>query len=59
MTEPYSQADIQAAVAEARRAIAANWGWLMGLGIILLLAGAAAIGFSHGAFHAAGDPIRV
>ena len=40
-----SQADIDAAVAAARRAVADNWGWFLTLGIVLLLAGVAAIAF--------------
>ena len=45
MTEQVSQADVDAAIAAARRAIAERWGWFLALGIILLLAGAAAIAF--------------
>jgi uncharacterized membrane protein HdeD (DUF308 family) len=45
MTEPYSQTDVDVVVAEARRVIAARWGWFLALGIILLLAGIAAIAF--------------
>jgi uncharacterized membrane protein HdeD (DUF308 family) len=45
MTEQISQADIDAAIVEARKHIADNWGWFMGLGIVLLLAGVAAIAF--------------
>ena len=39
-----SQSDIDAAVAAARRAVADNWGWFLTLGIVLLLAGVAAVG---------------
>lgn len=45
MTEQVSQADIDVALATARRAIAESWGWFLALGIVLLLAGAAAIAF--------------
>ena len=40
-----SQSDIDAAVAAARRAVADNWGWFLTLGILLVLAGVAAIAF--------------
>jgi len=45
MTEQFSQADVDAALAAARRAIAERWGWFLALGIVLLLAGVAAIAF--------------
>jgi uncharacterized membrane protein HdeD (DUF308 family) len=45
MTEQFSRADIEAAIAEAKRQIAENWGWFLALGIFLLLAGMAAILF--------------
>jgi uncharacterized membrane protein HdeD (DUF308 family) len=45
MTEQFSQADVDAAIAAARRAIAERWGWFLALGIVLLLAGIAAIAF--------------
>ncbi len=45
MTEQTSQTDINAAVAEARRQIADNWGWFLALGIVLVIAGAVAILF--------------
>src|SRR5262245_41833967 len=45
MANQVSQADIDAALAAARRAIADNWGWFLTVGIILLLAGIAAIAF--------------
>ena len=45
MTQQLSQSDIDAAIAEAKRQIAANWGWFLTIGIVLLLAGAAAIAF--------------
>lgn len=45
MTQQLSQSDIDAAIAEAKRQIAANWGWFLTIGIVLLLAGPAAIAF--------------
>ncbi len=45
MTEQTSQTDINAAIAEARRQIADNWGWFLALGIVLVIAGAVAILF--------------
>jgi uncharacterized membrane protein HdeD (DUF308 family) len=45
MTEQRARTDIESAVAEVRKHIAENWGWFMGLGIVLLLAGVAAIAF--------------
>lgn len=45
MTDQVSRADVDAAIAAARRAVADSWGWFLGLGIVLLLAGTAAIAF--------------
>jgi uncharacterized membrane protein HdeD (DUF308 family) len=45
MAQQFSQADIDAALAEAKRQIADHWGWFLALGIFLVLAGAAAILF--------------
>ena len=45
MTEQNSQADINAAVAEAKRQIAEHWGWFLALGILLVVAGVVAILF--------------
>jgi uncharacterized membrane protein HdeD (DUF308 family) len=45
MTEQISQADINAAIAEAKRQISENWGWFLTLGIFLVIAGVAAILF--------------
>lgn len=45
MTDQMSQAEVDAAVAEAKKQIAANWGWFLALGILLILAGVAAIAF--------------
>ena len=45
MTDQISKIDIDAALAEAKRQIADNWGWFLALGILLILAGVAAIAF--------------
>jgi len=45
MTNQSARADVDAIVAEGRKYLAANWGWFMGLGVVLLLAGVAAIAF--------------
>jgi uncharacterized membrane protein HdeD (DUF308 family) len=45
MTEQTSQASIEAAIAEAKKQIADHWGWFLALGILLVLAGVAAILF--------------
>ena len=45
MSEEVTKADVEAAVAEAKRAIAQSWGWFLALGIVLILAGMAAIAF--------------
>jgi uncharacterized membrane protein HdeD (DUF308 family) len=45
MTDQVSQSDIGAAIAAARKAIADNWGWFLTIGIVLVLAGIAAIAF--------------
>ena len=45
MTEQVSRADVDTAIAAARAAIAERWGWFLALGIVLVLAGAAAIAF--------------
>jgi uncharacterized membrane protein HdeD (DUF308 family) len=45
MADQVSRADLDAAVAEARRYLAENSGWFLTLGIVLLLAGGAAIVF--------------
>jgi uncharacterized membrane protein HdeD (DUF308 family) len=45
MTEQLSQTDVDKALAAARQAIADNWGWFLALGILLLVAGFAAIAF--------------
>ena len=45
MAQPLSVADIEMHVAETRRLIADKWGWFLALGIVLILAGVAAIAF--------------
>ena len=45
MTQQVSQADIDAALTEARQEVARHWGWFLALGILLVLAGMAAIAF--------------
>jgi len=45
MADQISRADLDAAIMEARRHLAERWGWFLGLGIVMLLAGAAAIVF--------------
>jgi uncharacterized membrane protein HdeD (DUF308 family) len=45
MTDQLSRTDIDAALAEAKRQISDNWGWFLALGLLLIIAGAAAIAF--------------
>ena len=45
MTDQISKADIDAALAEAKRQISDNWGWFLVLGILLIGVGVAAIVF--------------
>ncbi len=45
MTQQFSQADIDRAVAAAKQTVADNWGWFLTLGIVLVVAGIAAIAF--------------
>jgi uncharacterized membrane protein HdeD (DUF308 family) len=45
MTDQISKSDIDAALAEAKRQIADNWGWFLALGLLLIVAGVAAIAF--------------
>src|SRR5258705_3852274 len=45
MAQQTSQAEIDAALAEIRREIAAHWGWFLALGILLIIMGMAAIAF--------------
>ena len=44
MTDQLSRTDIDAALAEAKRQISDNWGWFLALGVLLIVAGVAAIG---------------
>jgi uncharacterized membrane protein HdeD (DUF308 family) len=45
MTQQSSQAQTDAALAEAGREMARHWGWFLALGVLLLIAGMAAIAF--------------
>jgi uncharacterized membrane protein HdeD (DUF308 family) len=45
MTDQVSRTELDAAIMEARLQLAESWGWFLALGIILLLAGGAAIVF--------------
>lgn len=45
MTQQFSQADIDSALAAARAQIARSWGWFLALGIVFVAAGIAAIAF--------------
>jgi uncharacterized membrane protein HdeD (DUF308 family) len=45
MAQQFSQADIDRAVAAAKQTVADNWGWFLTLGIVLVVAGIAAIMF--------------
>ena len=45
MAQPLSLADIEAHVAETKQLITEKWGWFLALGIVLILAGLAAIAF--------------
>jgi uncharacterized membrane protein HdeD (DUF308 family) len=45
MTQQFSQTDIESAIEAARAQIKRNWGWFLALGIVLVLAGIAAIAF--------------
>jgi uncharacterized membrane protein HdeD (DUF308 family) len=45
MAQPLTVADIEAKVAETRALIRDKWGWFLALGILLILAGLAAIAF--------------
>lgn len=45
MTQQLSQTDIDKAIAAAKQAVADNWGWFLALGILLVVAGVAAIAF--------------
>ncbi|HKZ95985.1 MAG TPA: HdeD family acid-resistance protein [Hyphomicrobiaceae bacterium] len=45
MVERLSEAELTVRIAEAKAYVAANWGWFLGLGIVLVIAGMAAIAF--------------
>lgn len=45
MPAPLSQAALEAKLQETRRLIAEKWGWFLAVGIVLILAGLAAIAF--------------
>jgi uncharacterized membrane protein HdeD (DUF308 family) len=45
MTQQSSQAQSDAALAEAGREMARHWGWFLALGVLLIIAGMAAIAF--------------
>jgi uncharacterized membrane protein HdeD (DUF308 family) len=45
MSQPTTQADIDTTLRETRREFARHWGWFLALGIVLILAGIAAIAF--------------
>jgi len=45
MAQPLTAADIEARVLETRKLITAKWGWFLALGIVLIVAGLAAIAF--------------
>lgn len=45
MAQPLSVSDLELRLGETRRLIAEKWGWFLALGIVLILAGLAAIAF--------------
>lgn len=45
MVQPLTQAEIEARLLETRKLITEKWGWFLALGIVLILAGLAAIAF--------------
>ena len=45
MAQPLTAADIEARVLETRKLITEKWGWFLALGIVLVVAGLAAIAF--------------
>jgi uncharacterized membrane protein HdeD (DUF308 family) len=45
MAQPLTAADIEARVLETRKLITEKWGWFLALGIVLIVAGLAAIAF--------------
>jgi uncharacterized membrane protein HdeD (DUF308 family) len=45
MSDQVSRADVAGALAEIRQQVAAHWGWFLALGLVLIVAGCAAIAF--------------
>ena len=45
MAQPLTVSDLELRLGETRRLIAEKWGWFLALGIVLILAGLAAIAF--------------
>jgi len=45
MAQTHSQAELEAKAAEIRHYVALHWGWFLGLGVFLIIAGGAAIAF--------------
>ena len=45
MAQPLTVSDLEMRLGETRRLIAEKWGWFLALGIVLILAGLAAIAF--------------
>jgi len=45
MAQPFSVPDLEMRLVETRRLVAEKWGWFLALGIVLILAGLAAIAF--------------
>ena len=45
MAQPLTAADIEARILETRKLITEKWGWFLALGIVLIVAGLAAIAF--------------
>src|SRR4029453_4155315 len=45
MSDQISRANVEGALAEIRQQVAAHWGWFLALGLVLILAGCAAISF--------------
>jgi uncharacterized membrane protein HdeD (DUF308 family) len=45
MAQPLTAADLEMRLMESRRLIAEKWGWFLALGIVLIIAGLAAIAF--------------
>jgi uncharacterized membrane protein HdeD (DUF308 family) len=45
MTDRFSQADVEAALADGRRYVAEHWGWFLTLGLLFIIGGILAIAF--------------